>query len=620
MICIELTTLAYLPPFDRVELVTDRDDWNQPIQGQYLPGRWRFELDGERYANGFRCKFLLNGEIWSQNIRNEHPYYEASAGGNLAIPAQNPATHVVSLRQTPFARPKQPRIELGSVQSTLFDVTLPDPIDRVPYDVIVIGSGMGGGVVADQLADLGWDTLVLEAGGVPLETHIANLPRGHELGKTEVNKHVWGRWGEYQIENYDTPSDPAENQYRGAQGFNLGGRSVFWGGFIPRMSSWELDFWPRQVKWDLEDRYYRLAEQLMGRSVAPVTGYTREVRNKFREVFSDLGLDYTHFDAPMAVQRTPASGNTIAAGMFSTADLLLESARTNSPVGSQNLTVRTHHQAVRVEPGSTCRVIARDLVTKEERSFRAKFVVVACGCLESARLLKRSQLGGDLVGQGVTDHPIAFTHFYIPPTSPFYERRATVKQVSQPVEVAGQDRDSFNVLLELGADFNQGRFLDPEILQTHLQQRNMLCEIVFLFNRELRLTNSLEFQEDRAFRPLVRLRELHLNDHEDKRVQQIVDSVLSALGGVRIQSGMGGPGGVAHEVGSLRMAVGESNRIPDRQSSLPGVVDSDCRLLDQHNIFACDLSVFPTSPAANPSLTLVALALRLSDHLSELLS
>ena len=32
-------------------------------------------------------------------------------------------------------------------------------------------------------------------------------------------------------------------------------------------------------------------------------------------------------------------------------------------------------------------------------------------------------------------------------------------------------------------------------------------------------------------------------------------------------------------------------------------------------IYACDLSVFPTSPAANPTLTLAALAIRLADHL-----
>jgi choline dehydrogenase-like flavoprotein len=64
-------------------------------------------------------------------------------------------------------------------------------------------------------------------------------------------------------------------------------------------------------------------------------------------------------------------------------------------------------------------------------------------------------------------------------------------------------------------------------------------------------------------------------------------------------------GGVAHEVGTLRMS--------DHGA---GVVDEDLRFLAYDNLYACDNSVFPASPAANPSLTLVALALRLADHLA----
>ena len=39
------------------------------------------------------------------------------------------------------------------------------------------------------------------------------------------------------------------------------------------------------------------------------------------------------------------------------------------------------------------------------------------------------------------------------------------------------------------------------------------------------------------------------------------------------------------------------------------------RVLNYENLFVCDNSVFPASPAANPSLTLAVLALRLADHL-----
>jgi choline dehydrogenase-like flavoprotein len=44
-------------------------------------------------------------------------------------------------------------------------------------------------------------------------------------------------------------------------------------------------------------------------------------------------------------------------------------------------------------------------------------------------------------------------------------------------------------------------------------------------------------------------------------------------------------------------------------------VNADCRVHGLANLFVAGSSVFPTAGAANPTLTIVALALRLSDHL-----
>jgi len=46
-----------------------------------------------------------------------------------------------------------------------------------------------------------------------------------------------------------------------------------------------------------------------------------------------------------------------------------------------------------------------------------------------------------------------------------------------------------------------------------------------------------------------------------------------------------------------------------------GVVDPDCRVHGIDNLFVASSSVFPTSSHANPTLTIVALAIRLADHL-----
>jgi choline dehydrogenase-like flavoprotein len=61
----------------------------------------------------------------------------------------------------------------------------------------------------------------------------------------------------------------------------------------------------------------------------------------------------------------------------------------------------------------------------------------------------------------------------------------------------------------------------------------------------------------------------------------------------------------AHLLGTCRMGN-------DREDS---VVNADCRSHDVPNLFVCDGSVFPTSAAINPSLTIEAIAARASDRI-----
>jgi len=61
----------------------------------------------------------------------------------------------------------------------------------------------------------------------------------------------------------------------------------------------------------------------------------------------------------------------------------------------------------------------------------------------------------------------------------------------------------------------------------------------------------------------------------------------------------------SHHIGTTRMSA----------SAAQGVVDSDCRVYGARNLYVAGPSVFPTSGFANPTLTIVALAIRLADHL-----
>ncbi|HZZ75627.1 MAG TPA: GMC family oxidoreductase [Puia sp.] len=63
----------------------------------------------------------------------------------------------------------------------------------------------------------------------------------------------------------------------------------------------------------------------------------------------------------------------------------------------------------------------------------------------------------------------------------------------------------------------------------------------------------------------------------------------------------------AHHLGTTRMS----------DSPLNGVVDSDCKVHGMSNLYVAGSSVFPTGGHANPTLTLIALTLRLADHLKK---
>ncbi|MGH7835342.1 MAG: GMC oxidoreductase [Candidatus Binatia bacterium] len=98
------------------------------------------------------------------------------------------------------------------------------------------------------------------------------------------------------------------------------------------------------------------------------------------------------------------------------------------------------------------------------------------------------------------------------------------------------------------------------------------------------------------------------------RAHEIFGEELWRAGAGRLQSSLSGETkplqarlrGARHHMGTTRMH-------PDPRR---GVVDADCRVHGIANLYVAGSSVFPTSGAANPTLTIVALALRLAGHVN----
>lgn len=99
------------------------------------------------------------------------------------------------------------------------------------------------------------------------------------------------------------------------------------------------------------------------------------------------------------------------------------------------------------------------------------------------------------------------------------------------------------------------------------------------------------------------------DDDESRRrrlIELFVDGLEgSGLGRLELAGGHSLDPNAHHHAGTTRMA----------ESADDGVVDADLRVHGTDNLFVCGSSVFPTTGAVNPTLTAVALAHRLADHL-----
>ena len=192
---------------------------------------------------------------------------------------------------------------------------LPPRGDMRPFDFIIIGGGTFGAAVAEQLwfrsTGRSERILVLEAGPFFLAEHQQNLP---SLG---LGNEVWGlAWN----------ADPALG-YPGLS-YCVGGRSVWWGGWSPRLLDSEITAWPATVRSDLNATtlphgdfgYFRQSSQQIG--VTATNDFVfGELHNAMREqLFAALGAGQVSDAMDLAVL-PEAPPVQVQAGVTTLADL-----------------------------------------------------------------------------------------------------------------------------------------------------------------------------------------------------------------------------------------------------------------------------------------------------------
>ena len=195
---------------------------------------------------------------------------------------------------------------------------------RTRFDIVIVGSGVGGGVLADALAQLAKEKnlriLVLEAGSFLYPTHVYNLCRF-------LNHRVAKRFG---CRTFKQPDEANENGklFLGERPqLNFGGRSIFWSGLIPKLQPWELNFFPPKVR----KAFASLLEEAGNRMNQAVS--MGRVAEKIVERLSNswLAADFLIEQTPRALHQPYLEPDgtlkddffTEPTGVFNTAELLI---------------------------------------------------------------------------------------------------------------------------------------------------------------------------------------------------------------------------------------------------------------------------------------------------------
>ncbi len=605
-----------LRPTHEVTLRTNVTGWGRDILGVYWYGAWRFYLPKATFSKltDWKHKFILNGG-WQNG-----PDLVLTGAVDQEYREDRVQFSVVETR---FLHSYENlRIADEVQQQNLLRVNCHEPSENEGWDIVIIGAGMGGGILADALTDIPGKklrVLVLDAGSCDYTSHVDNLPTA-ALGRFMVEKDG-NIFESHEVRNYATAGNFGEYVH-----MNLGGRSVFWSGLIPRMQWWELENWPKEVADYLEGRGYAAAEVLMRKHITA---------GKFQErLLGDLKKRFVGWSIsetprswhqpewnPTSPPTNPDSFIHCSTGVFSTAELLVDSLRAVQNPQPFGLHIKANHLVTKLEfndaNNRVVGVVCQDLKGNRQIRVRGKYVVLAAGSLESAKIALLSGLQNKLplVGKGLTDHPSFYAPnkdaFVLKSSSPYNGFKNHARLFLYPTKDPQRKGPRCNIEIVLNDRYWRTRHLDDDVLQSNpLDDGKTTVKFKFVFGSDLQEANYVALRDDGL------LWVEHPENITSKWEHDGVVTMLKDLGDffhAEIPDfkdpnlHYGGGGTPHHAGGTLRMRV--------RQK--PGVVGENLKVEGMDNLYVCDPSVYPYIPAANPSLTLAALALRLATHLAE---
>jgi choline dehydrogenase-like flavoprotein len=506
------------------------------------------------------------------------------------------------------------------------------------YDIIIIGTGAGGGTLLHALAPSGLRILVLERGDF--------VPR---------EKDNWDPTKVFVEQRYTTQEtwlDDTGKRFRPGMHYYVGGNTKFYGAALLRLR--ERDFgevvhaggispaWP--ISYNELEPYYTRAEHLYHvhgkRGVDPIdprasAEYAHPPVSdepRIAELREDLIRQGLHpFPLPMGVMLDEGDRERSTCIRCDTCDGFpcLVDAKADAHVVAvrpalefANVTLRTRSYVKQLVTSASGREVTGVVVERDgaQEIYEGCAVVVSCGAINSAALLLRS---------ADERHPTGLAN-----RSGLVGRNYMAHNNAALIAVSKR-RNATTFEKTLGVnDFYYGSGDWPYPIG-HIAMLGKSHAAVFrgdapgftpdkalmtLADHALDLwvtsedlpdpDNRVEVERDGTIR--LRYDENNLEAH--RRLLAKLKDMLEHLGCERhlfpntLYLGKKIPlAGVAHQNGTLRFGTDPAR----------SVLDVNCKAHDLDNLYVVDGSFFPSSAAVNPALTIMANALRVGDHLVE---
>lgn len=460
------------------------------------------------------------------------------------------------------------------------------------YDVLIIGTGAGGGSVLWRLCEQ-WKREkkrigIIERGDQVIPTHARNLPT--------LNQERLVAYFSY----LSKPLPGALPEYPGArQLFALGGRTLFWYAFTPRMNSWDLAKWPIPVH-EMES-YYGIAEQVMN-----VTGAFAE-GSSFTEILLErLWLRGYSKAAPLPVAAdiVPQAFGQIHTDMFTSSISLLARALNQRPF---DLAINARATQILQDNG---KVTGVKVVTPDKTAYtlKAKTVVLSASTFETPRLLLYSGFQHPALGRFLTNQT-------------FVQATGTISTTDFPIPWG-----PLNIMIPQKPETPYSVLMTgPEAFYWYpvTFERELTGETTVNFygygKVEPRYENRITLNPNKIDEYGVPEIKVHfsLSEVDWNIVGQMTEGIkrIAKDTGVRLVTRNGRPpicmtpvGDLHHDSGTCRIGDDPNTSVANQYGQIHGV----------SGLYVADNSALPYIGAENQTLTTIALAIRTADHIVRL--